>query len=88
MLQDLLIYCKELQSQYGDENQILKQELRNTKLDLEHATASRREMQQVLQELDYDNNYIKVERGTACCEAACPFAFGVAEPRRTAILTS
>ncbi|WYZ37371.1 hypothetical protein EsH8_II_000877 [Colletotrichum jinshuiense] len=59
LIKDLLIYCKELQSQYGDENQILKQELRNTKLDLEHATASRREMQQVLQELDYDNNYIK-----------------------------
>ncbi|KAK1481479.1 hypothetical protein CCUS01_04592 [Colletotrichum cuscutae] len=50
---------QKIQGQYADENQILKQELRNAKLDLEHATTSRREMQQVLQELDYDNNYMK-----------------------------
>lgn len=56
------MYCKEIQGQYADENQMLKQELRNAKLDLEHATTSRREMQQVLQELDYDNSYMKVPR--------------------------
>ncbi|KAK1459244.1 hypothetical protein CMEL01_02243 [Colletotrichum melonis] len=59
LMKDLLIYCKEIQGQYADENQILKQELRNAKLDLEHATTSRREMQQVLQELDYENSYMK-----------------------------
>ncbi|TQN73939.1 hypothetical protein CSHISOI_01494 [Colletotrichum shisoi] len=59
LIKDLLIYCKEIQGLYGEENQMLKQELRNAKLDLEHATSSRREMQQALQELDYDNNYIK-----------------------------
>lgn len=82
-----MIYCKEIQGLYGEENQMLKQELRNAKLDLEHATSSRREMQQALQELDYDNNYIKVD---ACCAAAriLFFLFGVTEPRRTAIPTS
>ncbi|KAK1639651.1 hypothetical protein BDP81DRAFT_459066 [Colletotrichum phormii] len=48
-----------MKGQYAGENQMLKQELRNAKLDLEHATTSRREMQQVLQELDYDNSYMK-----------------------------
>ncbi|TKW53139.1 hypothetical protein CTA1_1280 [Colletotrichum tanaceti] len=38
LIKDLLIYCKEIQSLYGEENQMLKQELRNAKLDLEHAT--------------------------------------------------
>ncbi|OHF00309.1 hypothetical protein CORC01_04290 [Colletotrichum orchidophilum] len=38
---------------------MLKKELHNVKLDLEHATTSRREMQQALQDLDFDNNYMK-----------------------------
>ncbi|GKT49920.1 uncharacterized protein ColSpa_10101 [Colletotrichum spaethianum] len=59
LIKDLLIYCKEVEGHYGEENHMLKQELRNAKLDLEHATTHRREMQQALQELDLDNNYIK-----------------------------
>ncbi|KXH56812.1 hypothetical protein CSAL01_11000 [Colletotrichum salicis] len=50
-----------MKGQYAGENQMLKQELRNAKLDLEHATTSRREIQQVLQELDYDNSYMKTD---------------------------
>lgn len=86
-MQDLLIYCKELQSTYSEENQHLKQELRNAKLDLEHATISRREMQQTLSGLESDNNYIKVDCGIACCGRLL-VALRVAEPRRTAIHTS
>ncbi|KZL86930.1 c-x8-c-x5-c-x3-h zinc finger protein [Colletotrichum incanum] len=59
LIKDLLIYCKEVQGHYGEENHMLKQELHNAKLDLEHATTRRREMQQALQELDFDNNYMK-----------------------------
>nr|XP_036585813.1 c-x8-c-x5-c-x3-h zinc finger protein [Colletotrichum truncatum]KAF6796004.1 c-x8-c-x5-c-x3-h zinc finger protein [Colletotrichum truncatum] len=50
---------KELQGSYGEENQLLKQELRNAKLDLEHATVSRRELQHTLSGLESDYNYIK-----------------------------
>ncbi|KAF9870504.1 c-x8-c-x5-c-x3-h zinc finger protein [Colletotrichum karsti] len=59
LIKDLLIYAKEVQKTYGEENQLLKQELRNAKLDLEHATISRREMQQTLSGLESDNNYLK-----------------------------
>ncbi|KAF6821679.1 c-x8-c-x5-c-x3-h zinc finger protein [Colletotrichum sojae] len=59
LIKDLLIYSKELQSTYSEENQRLKQELHNAKLDLEHATISRREMQHTLSERESENNYIK-----------------------------
>ncbi|OLN92134.1 hypothetical protein CCHL11_01648 [Colletotrichum chlorophyti] len=55
LIKDLLIYCKELQSQHGS----LKQELRDAQLDLQHATTTRRDMQQSLQELEFENSYIK-----------------------------
>ncbi|KDN62951.1 hypothetical protein CSUB01_07000 [Colletotrichum sublineola] len=77
LIKDLLMYCKEVQGHYGEENHMLKQELHNAKLDLEHATTHRREMQQALQELDFDNNYIKgIEGGK---QAAYALRTAVAE---------
>ncbi|KAJ0287069.1 hypothetical protein COL154_009205 [Colletotrichum chrysophilum] len=59
LMKDLLIYAKEIERTIGEENRILKQKLRNAELDLDHATISRREMQQTLSGLESDNNYLK-----------------------------
>ncbi|KAJ0280223.1 hypothetical protein COL26b_003550 [Colletotrichum chrysophilum] len=61
LMKDLLIYAKEIERTIGEENRILKQKLRNAELDLDHATISRREMQQTLSGLESDNNYLKFQ---------------------------
>jgi hypothetical protein len=65
--QDLIVYSESIESSLREENATLLSKLRDTELDLEDATRSRRDLQQQVQQLQVyreavlqDNNYLKV----------------------------
>ena len=80
-LQDLIVYAESIETSLRAESAALMGKLRDTELDLEDATRSRRELQQQIQQLEVfreavvqDNNYLKVHTATvwgqyhsACC---------------------
>ncbi|KAH8892053.1 hypothetical protein GQ53DRAFT_781712 [Thozetella sp. PMI_491] len=66
LIKDLLIYAERIEATLRQENNRLQGELSNSQLDLADATKSRRELQQLLQQLEtrnasisQDNHYLK-----------------------------
>ncbi|KAK4155035.1 hypothetical protein C8A00DRAFT_42269 [Chaetomidium leptoderma] len=72
LIKDLIVYSESIESTLRAENASLLTKIRDTELDLEDATRSRRDLQQQVQQLGVyreavlqDNNYLKVAAITA-----------------------
>ncbi|RYP81671.1 hypothetical protein DL769_001903 [Monosporascus sp. CRB-8-3] len=57
-IKDLMIYAEHIESSLRQENNVLRQELRNTRLDLEDAAQSRRDLQQRLLDIEARMSYV------------------------------
>ncbi|RYP74499.1 hypothetical protein DL771_002973 [Monosporascus sp. 5C6A] len=57
-IKDLMIYAEHIESSLRQENNVLHQELRNTRLDLDDAAQSRRDLQQRLLDIEARMSYV------------------------------
>ncbi|KAH7155021.1 hypothetical protein B0J13DRAFT_521187 [Dactylonectria estremocensis] len=58
LIKDILVYAQDIETTLRDENRRLSERLRNTELDLDDATQSRRELQQRVQKYESQMQYI------------------------------
>ncbi|KAH7157024.1 hypothetical protein EDB81DRAFT_410710 [Dactylonectria macrodidyma] len=58
LIKDILVYAQDIETTLRDENRRLTERLRNTELDLDDATQSRRELQQRVQKYEAQMQYI------------------------------
>ncbi|RYP09182.1 hypothetical protein DL764_001453 [Monosporascus ibericus] len=69
-IKDLMIYAEHIESSLRQENTVLRQELRNTRLDLDDAAQSRRDLQQRLLDTEARMGYVSQDNDNLKVPAA------------------